>query len=605
MAFETSGQSNAPFGILQVWEVEGSVALVLGRIYYKQDAVARLSGYDEPKAAHSRDNNAALVLHTYKSLGIHGVCQLEGDYAIVIWDSSRKQLLAIRDPFGGYPIYWSKTATSLVVSTSMRRLRRYHRGSLNREYLAAYLTARGSGWHELPSTDCPYEGVQRLEPGTYLSSQLAASQIVISSFWNWSDHIIDPTSNELSKLSEEFCALLRGSIRERSIGCTMCHLSGGLDSSSVTLLAQQTRQAALENKEIHTVSLVYERLPYLARERRYIDAVLTSNKSLIPHFIPADSLKGYSDIPYHEEPWPALFWSAPEAAIFDVAANAQANSLLTGHGSDEQIGLEPYHLADDVQRGRWLQVWREAGLWAEECECNRWDILFPYAIANLLPSFLRDGVKPMLQGGYTSWDEQGFTTVAPWIKKSFSREKELYRRGRDTFRRIFRSHSPTQFSLTLFGLRSHFGDPSRWNFGLARGVHLAHPFLDPRVVSLGLGIQRSIRATPGPTKPILTNTLSDILPEELIDRGHGGHFNEYFFGGLAERAPWLRAVIRSAPIEELEIFDKDELLRCLDYAALGIAKDASTFDRLHLSLSLIIWLFQELAPDGLAGSKLQ
>jgi asparagine synthase (glutamine-hydrolysing) len=583
-------------GLLQTFRTEQFLTVLLGRLYYIKDLLTRLSYHEVSHSIPRAELAAALATRAYQSLGLKGLSLLEGDFALAIWDAREHKIVATRDPLGGYPIYWTKIGNDFGVSTNMHFvLQLLPARKLNREYIAAYLMSGGCGWEEIHSDLCAFDGVRRLQPGASLCADLFTGEVNIRTHWDWQNHITDPGTDDLAQTSEEFCSLLRRSVAERMIGRTMCHLSGGFDSTAITLLARRAAADGDSDAPIHTVSLEYTRFPYLAREREYIASVLDENRSLIPHHIEADAFRGYGTIPFHEEPWPALFWSESETAMFDAATAAGMNTLLTGHGSDELVDLEPYHLADDLRCGHWLRVWRESGVWAEECDCNRWNILYPYAIRNSLPSWLRDGWRPLVRSGYSDWYGQGYTTIPPWVLERFAREQGLYQRGRRIFRRAFHSCKPMQLSLALFGIQAYCGDMSRWSIGAPRGIHQAHPFLDPRLISFGLGIQRRLRASPGPPKPILTHALAGLMPEKVRNRCYSGHFNEYFFAGLADRKLWLRSIIREAPIEHLDIFDKQELLRCLDHAALGVARDASTLDRLHLTLSLVIWLSQQEA----------
>ena len=62
---------------------------------------------------------------------------------------------------------------------------------------------------------------------------------------------------------------------------------------------------------------------------------------------------------------------------------------------------------------------------------------------------------------------------------------------------------------------------------------LTHPFLDPRVFSLGLGTLSRVRPQPGAQKPILAAAMRGILPECILNRPGKGHFNEAYYMGLS------------------------------------------------------------------------
>jgi asparagine synthase (glutamine-hydrolysing) len=122
---------------------------------------------------------------------------------------------------------------------------------------------------------------------------------------------------------------------------------------------------------------------------------------------------------------------------------------------------------------------------------------------------------------------------------------------------------------------------------------LTHPFRDPRVYSLGLGIQSRVRPQPGAQKPILAAALRGILPECILNRPSKGHFNEVYYVGLSRNLQRLEALIEDAPIDDLGFLDKATLLDCLQRAALGNAKDAPSQGAMDRTLSLLLWLTRE------------
>jgi asparagine synthase (glutamine-hydrolysing) len=122
---------------------------------------------------------------------------------------------------------------------------------------------------------------------------------------------------------------------------------------------------------------------------------------------------------------------------------------------------------------------------------------------------------------------------------------------------------------------------------------ITHPFLDPRVLSLGLGIRSRVRPQPGASKPILAAAMRDILPECILKRPGKGHFNEAYYTGLSRNLHRLEALVEQAPVDDLGFLDKATLLDSLQRAALGNAIDAPSLDPLNRTLSLLLWLTRQ------------
>ena len=60
-----------------------------------------------------------------------------------------------------------------------------------------------------------------------------------------------------------------------------------------------------------------------------------------------------------------------------------------------------------------------------------------------------------------------------------------------------------------------------------------------------------------------------------------------------------------APVDDLELLDKGELIRCLNMAALGIGQNAPGVDRLGLTLCLLKWLTTQQESQRQPGPALR
>jgi asparagine synthase (glutamine-hydrolysing) len=568
-------------------------AVLLGRLYYRRHLTDELASW-RPELPTKGANlcDAALALAAYHRHGLRGVEQLEGDFSVALWDAREGRLVGCRDPMGGYPLFWTAAHGAIALGSSIRPLLGLLTSrSLNLDYLAEFLMLSGPV-QELPSEHCAYKGIYRLLPGTTISLQVSTGQVEQRTHWNWQEHLVDSGASRPDELGSQFLEHLRLAVRERIRGRIASHLSGGMDSTTVSLLARDWIHSGAGEGPLHTLSLVYHRLPGLARETFYLESVLPWAGS-VAHRIPADDLldfDGFAAPPPHDEPYAGLFRMAMDRATVEVAAEVGAATMLTGLGADEVLVNSPTHLADLLRRGRLCTAWAEACRWARADGCNPWEILYPHGIANLLPPWSRAGLGALLRRGYASWRGQNDWTIAPWIRSCFARRYELRCRAAENARRTVASCRPIGLSLALAAIESRKGDFNRWFLGAPRGVVIAHPFLDPRVLCLGLSIQSRVVAEPGSGKPVLAEALRGLVPDRLRNRRRKGHYNEIYFLGLARNLQALEAMIRRAPIDDLDLFDKVTLIQCLQKAALGDARNVRALNRFNLTLSLIRWL---------------
>ncbi len=546
-------------------------AVLMGRLTYQDDLVDQLT----PEMAPAERADAALALAAYRRWGAAGLARLEGTFALVIWDGDRRLLLGSRDPFGGYPLFWARLPDGLAVGCCLRPLLSLlPRRSVNLDYLAEYLALPGAMASEPPTQQCAYEGVYRVRPGCIFQARLSDGQAREQPYWDWIERVVDPGTDRLEALGDLVAAGLRRAVGEHLRGRVAAHVSGGMDSTAVALLARDLLRDAPGRPPVHALSLVYEKLGELARETPYLESAL-NQPGLVPHRTPADDLldyDGYAEPPPHDEPFGMLFRLSPMAKLVETAAEVGADTLLTGCGADGLIDQPPHHLADLVRRGRLRSAWRGARAWGRAYNRSVWHFLWKFGLAPCLP---------------VSWSgpQQAQGAIAPWVRREFASSQML---GERAHRHLRRRHPSTHLSVMLSQLEACQGDCVSWYVAAPHGVAHVHPFLGPRFVRLCLGIHGRFRQEPGAQKPLLTHAMRDVLPDLIRNRRSKGHYNAVVHLGLARNLPALEALIHRAPVDDLNVFDKEALIRSLQQAALGFIPPGS-LDKLHLTLSWLRW----------------
>jgi asparagine synthase (glutamine-hydrolysing) len=592
VAIRFTGKPGAgPLALLSFACRDRRAVVVLGRLYYRAELTGRLPETLDLESA----SEAELALAVFRHEGVAGLERLEGDFALVAWDGRERRLYAMRDPMGGYPLYWTEAEGTFALSTQMEALLDLRpTRTLNVDYLAEFLMLPSPTFHEVPSEQCAYEGIRRVRGGVILSRRYPDGTVDLRRYWNWFERRIDPGTDDLDALSEQFGARFRLAVRERCRGRVAAHLSGGMDSTAVALVAHQL--AGREDNPVHALTLDFERLAYLARERPYADCALAT-PGIVAHHVNGDDLLAYSafsPVPHFEEPSTAMVVAGAQlGALADAAAGAGADTLLTGLGADEMLTPLPFDLTGLLRRGRFLSAWRQAAHWGATYQTSTWQFFLEYGVRNLLPCWLRMGLWPLVRGGYASWQRQGPWTIAPWIRPSFARRYGLRGRALANLRWMYRSGPSPVLSQALAEITANQGDNYRWYLAAPRGIAQAHPFQDTRLVRWGLGIRGRYRAEPGEQKPILGRAMREVLPAVIRQRRGKGHFNEVYFLGLSRNLPRLEAMIRKLPPVAAELFDSQELLHCLRMAALGVSGDAMAVGRLDLTLTLVHWLVSQ------------
>jgi asparagine synthase (glutamine-hydrolysing) len=564
---------------------ESGSVVFLGRLYYLDDLRRRFREcYPEPTPC-----PAECVLTAFRKAGVEGLTWLEGDYAFALWDARNRRLLAARDPFGGFPLFWVQDGNAVVVSTVMRPLLDLlpHR-IINRDYLAEFLLQLGV--QDPQDERCAYEGVHRVLAGSLL--EVCPGGVVRASrWWDWEARVEQPTSLRPEDIAERCGTLLKEAVRQRRVGRTAAALSGGMDSTAVALLAARQAHAA-GDEPVHGLSLIYERLPVLARETPYVDCV-PGEPGLQRHRLPGDDYLefdalGHEMIPDEPQPW--LWQQAAVHASVEYAAQLGARTLMTGLGADELFCMLPYHLPELLRSGRWLAAWRESARWGKAGGNSRWFYLWPYGLAHFVPLMLRGGLGCWWRGGLVGWEQQGDCTIPPWVRPEFARRFELWPRAIERLRQRYNRNRSSSVALLIEMLMLTVGDIFRWEVAVPRGLMIVHPYRDPRLARYCLGWRGCIWPDPERQKPILADAMRDILPAAIRQRRRKGHFEEFVYTGLARNRASLEALVERAPVDDLDLLDRSELLRCLRNAALGVVRKSVGRDRLCHTLGMLKWL---------------
>lgn len=592
------GQPQHTTRLVSYARTEAAWGVCMGDFYYQEACLTELARHEPPAVLQTcTTSKAALLLALYRTEGIHALTRLDGHYAAVIGDTATGCVLGARDVMGGYPLFWAVQADTVAFSTSVRPLLALLPSrTLNLEYLAEFLMAPGPR-NEGAGEACAYAGIHRVVPRTTVRLYVATRRVERHHSWDWLEHRIDPGTTQLQDIAEHYRELLTAAVRERMRGRTAAHLSGGMDSTSVALLARELIRSGVREAPLHTLSLVYPQLPVLAQERPYLDSVLSQDDAWVAHLVPTEALLNFGafgDAPLHEEPYAGLWRLETDRALVQVAAQAGAATMLSGAGADDLLEGQPFYLADLLRRGRLLKVWRDATTWARARNGNVWDILSPFGFAPLTAAWRQSGLGHLWRRSPRPLHEHHEGTIPPWVVPDFARRYDLRGRAHANARQIYGLCRHPGLSVALRAITNMAGDVVRWSVATPLGVTIAHPFLDRRLVCFGLGLQERLPPQPGQMKPVLAEAMRGMLPDRIRHRRTKGHFSEVYHLGLARHLPSLSAMVRQAPVEALGIFDTACMLRCLHEATVTSA-NAQQLQRLDFTLALLQWLCMEEA----------
>jgi asparagine synthase (glutamine-hydrolysing) len=273
-----------------------------------------------------------IVLALYLRYGFEGMLtRLNGMFAIVVVDLAQKEIFITRDRFGIKPMYYITTVETFAFSSELKSFR-YIPGfdfSLAEEQLDEYLLFRNNLSGTL------LKGVHSLKPGHYLRFS-CSDGITIKRFFDINDYSrICGNHSDLDAYGKRLEEWLSKSVKSQLMSDVKlgCQLSGGIDSSLVTWLANKNS----DKGNFEAVSIVFNDKRF--SEERYIDKV-TESLDIPGHKFLLDAdyfLNNIEKASWHLE---APINHPNTVAIYKLSQRAKeyVTVLLSGEGADEVFG---------------------------------------------------------------------------------------------------------------------------------------------------------------------------------------------------------------------------------------------------------------------------
>ena len=287
-----------------------TVLAVNGEIYNHQH-LERLLRQRYPFQTRS-DCEVILALYAEKGAGL--VNDLSGIFAFVLYDADRDRYLIARDPIGVMPLYTGRDEHgNLFVASEMKAL------------VGVCRT------------------IEDFPPGHYLDSEVGEVRRYYEPAWR--DY--EAARGKACDIDALRHALDRAV--ERQLMCDVPYavlLSGGLDSSIVSALAQRHSKNRVEDggltpawwPQLHSFAIGLEGAPDLAAAREAARAIGTIHHEL--HFTVQEGLDALSDVIYHIETYDVttIRASTPMYLLARRIKSVGIKMVFSGEGADEIFG---------------------------------------------------------------------------------------------------------------------------------------------------------------------------------------------------------------------------------------------------------------------------
>jgi asparagine synthase (glutamine-hydrolysing) len=323
----------SPAGHMPMANEDGTVVITYnGEVYNFRELRDRFKLDEKGHIFRSRTDTEVL-LHLYEELGIEMVKELNGMFAIAIWDARNQDLILMRDRFGVKPLFYQRDENYFRFGSEIKAIlsdpRVPRRPSI--QALHDFLT-----FDYIPGQQTAFEGISELPPSHWMIID-KDGQIKMQRYWDLSfdvDDSIDETTAVKGALELMDRSVERRLIADVPIGVM---LSGGMDSSTiVALMSRHTTEP------IHTYSVGFEQssfneLPYariVARRFRTIQREIVVTPELVRDMLP--KYLSYIDEPFADGS------AIPTYYVCQIAKD-DVVVVLSGEGGDEAfVGYDTY-----------------------------------------------------------------------------------------------------------------------------------------------------------------------------------------------------------------------------------------------------------------------
>ncbi|MBI2069788.1 MAG: asparagine synthase (glutamine-hydrolyzing) [Elusimicrobia bacterium] len=509
----------------------GNVVTYNGELYNYKELKKELEGFGHVFRSTS---DTEVLLKAYAQWGMDCLKHFYGMFAFVLWDAKKQALWAARDRLGIKPLYWVQDNERVIIASELKSLQPYLKTTkqlrLNENALAFYLTMRS-----VPTDDMLMSPVKRLGAGQTLWFERPHKTPEQTAYWRLSDHSKERPADEGEALNE-LETLLRRAVKRRLVADVPvgCFLSGGVDSSLVTLFAAQESQG----KPVHSFSVDFEEAAY--SERVYFDHVAEAAKT--EHHVFSMNARTFLDfltdwVVYMDD----LVSDPSSLPLYFVAKEAQRHNIkvvLSGEGADELLGgYDSYLQMIRLNPLRGLARWAPwAGLLSGDDRRDLWNRLA--------------GNHPFRGTAYVF----GESLRSHYLKKDISLEPWVHH--------IYGQPG----TLGLVNQMLYFDMATRIPSDLlirtdrvtmAASIECRVPFLDHELVESMLGLAGGLKIKNGTGKYILKKLALRYLPENFVFRpkvGFNVPLNEWFQKELTGMLD--------------DIFFKERRIQALNYPAI-------------------------------------
>tara|TARA_B100001057_G_C22848231_1_gene949927 strand:- start:269 stop:2002 length:1734 start_codon:yes stop_codon:yes gene_type:complete len=444
-----------------------------------------------------------LIYCLYQKYGRDFIKRIHGCFSFFIHDVERKNILAFRDEFGQSSLFYSFEGKKILIASSIKDI--LNEGILDKKMNIDRVIDFIAHTHST-TNETFFQNIFKLEPSNEL---IITKDTDVKQLYECFE-IEDNTKKNLRELFYD-------SIRSIITSNTGSMLSGGIDSSSISIASQK-----ISNKPLETFSIIFPNLKpdlkEIADEEKYIDEVL-KNKNLSGNKIKVDEFNFIQNIKenvhFIDEPIMATNIYIYEKVFIEMSKKNVA-SILDGTDGDSVLshGTEIFRDFGEKNKLKDLINSKRAYDLKRGAKFSLFKTIFSFVLLPRIPDFLKKIIN--LVRGRDYFDEQN-KLLAMNFRKSKSEMKKNVEKLYYTDKK-FESFASKAHYMMIY--KSHWDEVFNILNQIAgkHNIEIKFPFFYKPLVSFCLDSGAEEKLKEGTTRYYFKEAMKDDLPDIIYKR---------------------------------------------------------------------------------------
>ncbi|MFL5763754.1 MAG: asparagine synthase (glutamine-hydrolyzing) [Bacteroidia bacterium] len=506
-----------------------------------------ISGSGEQAYFFQTQTDTEVIIAAYARWGAKCLDRFNGMFAFAIWDNEKKELFIARDRLGVKPLYYFYSEGLLIFSSEVRSL--LASGLIPRKIdengLIDYLR-----YQTVHAPDTIVKGVKMLLPGHYILS--SKDKVMVHRYWDLEKNVSKvPLGKSYKEVCSDISQLLTKAVERRLIADVPfgAFLSGGIDSSAVVGLMSK-----VSTEKVRTFSVVFDEGEFSeAKYARIIAKKFNTDHHEI-RLTPQDFIKEWPDA------LKAMDHPSGDGVNTYVVSKATRNAgitmALSGLGGDEIFaGYSVFSHAMRLEKKKWLNMFPG----------------FVRGIGGSALQMIRPGVSSDKIAALMKQDRVDFTSFYSLSRQVLMDDRLCRITGKESLppgkvRAIIEAKgslgkghllsdvSIAEMSTYMQNVLLRDAD----QMSMAHALEVRVPLIDYTLVEYVLGVEDKYKSLTSPKK-LLTDSLGDLLPPEIINRPKMGFTLPWKL--------WIKSELKEFCAQKLSdlsargTFDKKEIMK--------------------------------------------